>query len=399
MRKLTACLLAVCISLSVLGWTAAPAAAEVPPGFETRQETRTQTDRMPPPAKENGRPSSVGADFGVDGAQPGAVNADTGLFGKIRAWLSTRGAAAVKGAGVGLLVGGLIAAGALALGIAGAPLLLAVGAGVLGGALYGASVGNADFNWLEAGASAALSSISALTGGLAAGVGRAGASVAGRGLLGGAARGAGGAVRSGIVQPVLSAAERSGISSALRTTANLALSARDAYDAVSVLTDKEASWQDKLLAGVGALPFRRGIKTLKKTPVGIVDNAADVQRITRRKTGLKYWKHEVQFEGNRVFQRDDLIDPRKVDKDGLTNLERMKRGKAPIGPDGRPIQLHHMTQRHNGPIAEITESMHKKHFGVLHINRGEIPSGINRRAFDKWRKKYWRQRAKDFEPQ
>ena len=34
-----------------------------------------------------------------------------------------------------------------------------------------------------------------------------------------------------------------------------------------------------------------------------------------------------------------------------TNVERMAEGLAPIGTDGRPINLHHMTQKQSGPIA------------------------------------------------
>jgi filamentous hemagglutinin len=66
----------------------------------------------------------------------------------------------------------------------------------------------------------------------------------------------------------------------------------------------------------------------------------------------------------------------------MTNLQRMQEGLAPIGPDGRPINLHHMLQTQSGPIAEVTATMHQQYSRILHINPNTIPSGINRSAFE-----------------
>ena len=97
-----------------------------------------------------------------------------------------------------------------------------------------------------------------------------------------------------------------------------------------------------------------------------------------------------------MFQRDDLIDPTAVDGRGRTNLQRMKKGLAPLGPDGKSINLHHMTQKQDGAIAEMTQTFHKKNSSVIHINPSSIPSGINRNTFNKWRSDYWKDRANDF---
>ncbi len=51
----------------------------------------------------------------------------------------------------------------------------------------------------------------------------------------------------------------------------------------------------------------------------------------------KYWKNDVVFEGNKVYQRDDLIDPNLTDGFGRTNVERMEKGLAPIGRTGWQI--------------------------------------------------------------
>ncbi|WP_412770131.1 HNH/ENDO VII family nuclease [Ralstonia pseudosolanacearum] len=112
-----------------------------------------------------------------------------------------------------------------------------------------------------------------------------------------------------------------------------------------------------------------------------------------------YWKEEpIKFNGNKVYQRDDLINPKYVDtKSGMTNLELMQAGRAPIGPDGKPVNLHHMLQSQDGPIAEVTQTFHQQNYSAIHINAGtDIPSGIDRSQFNAWRVKYWKNRANDF---
>ena len=113
----------------------------------------------------------------------------------------------------------------------------------------------------------------------------------------------------------------------------------------------------------------------------------------------RYWKREVEFDGKKVYQRDDLFDPNWVDDKGRTNLERMKKGIAPEGVDGKSVNLHHTTQADNGPIAEILDTMHKEYEKLIHVNipKADFPSGINRPKFNKWRDSYWRARARDFE--
>jgi RHS repeat-associated protein len=116
----------------------------------------------------------------------------------------------------------------------------------------------------------------------------------------------------------------------------------------------------------------------------------------------------VEYNGQRVYQRDDLIDPdytSPLDKYGRTNLKRMTQGLAPMGPDDKPINIHHMLQTQDGPLAEVTQSMHLAQgayqgsgsYNTLHWKAGtDIPSGIDRPAFEDWKKGYWKERAKGF---
>ena len=111
--------------------------------------------------------------------------------------------------------------------------------------------------------------------------------------------------------------------------------------------------------------------------------------------GARLWSR-TEFKGTRVYQRNDLIDPSVADRLGRTNVQRMQQGLAPIGPDGNPLNLHHMIQRPDGPVAELTQSFHQANSRVIHINPNTVPSGIDRSAFGSWRQSYWRSRVCDF---
>ena len=98
-----------------------------------------------------------------------------------------------------------------------------------------------------------------------------------------------------------------------------------------------------------------------------------------------------------------MIDPNQIsewEENGIkysgTNLERMATGRAPIGSDGKSIELHHLTQTNDGAIAEMSKTFHQQNSGFLHINTGQLPSNIDRNQFTTWRKNYWRDRAKNW---
>ena len=55
-----------------------------------------------------------------------------------------------------------------------------------------------------------------------------------------------------------------------------------------------------------------------------------------------------------------------------------------------------MTQTNDSAIAEVTQTFYQQNKGVIHINPNTIPSGIDRNAFNSWRKSYWKNGANDF---
>jgi A nuclease of the HNH/ENDO VII superfamily with conserved LHH len=93
------------------------------------------------------------------------------------------------------------------------------------------------------------------------------------------------------------------------------------------------------------------------------------------------------------------IDYDQVDLFGMTNLDRMKEGKAPLDASGRPIELHHIGQKQDSPLAELSFMEHRGNGNdnVLHNKMKE--SEINREDFGKERQEYWKARAEKIESQ
>jgi hypothetical protein len=96
---------------------------------------------------------------------------------------------------------------------------------------------------------------------------------------------------------------------------------------------------------------------------------------------------QFEFRGKQITQRDGTFEPYRVDQDGLTNIQRMEKGLAPIGNDGKQVVIHHVGQKDAGPLVELTRTEH----GSIPVS--QAPSEINRSAADTWRISYWKWRA------
>ncbi len=117
--------------------------------------------------------------------------------------------------------------------------------------------------------------------------------------------------------------------------------------------------------------------------------------------GITKINGEIRDTSRRVFQRKD-IDYKRIDPDtGLTNLQLMKKGRAPIWKDGTVIELHHLIQREPGSMVELPHSLHKEYNKILH---GLVENGnsfrndaILQKQYVNFRRKYWRWRSKQIE--
>lgn len=106
---------------------------------------------------------------------------------------------------------------------------------------------------------------------------------------------------------------------------------------------------------------------------------------------------EVRDVNRRVYQRSD-IDFDYIDTaTGKSNLELMRAGRAPIGNDGHPVQLHHVLQIEVGPMVEIRETTHEEYNRILHGLGIRGASFRNDPALDRqyrsFRRQYWMWRA------
>lgn len=106
------------------------------------------------------------------------------------------------------------------------------------------------------------------------------------------------------------------------------------------------------------------------------------------KAGLK----EAEINGKKCLIRSD-IDMDQKDEDGITNRERMERGLPPITKNGEKVELHHIGQKPDSPLAELTTEEHRGagNDTILHDKQKE--SEIDRNEFAKERKEHWKNRA------
>lgn len=117
----------------------------------------------------------------------------------------------------------------------------------------------------------------------------------------------------------------------------------------------------------------------------------------------------VQFKGTvtvngkkkdvsrRVYQRNDINFEYYDNDTGETNLQRMLKGNAPFGRDGKPLELHHVLQKESGTMVEIHETTHRKYKRILHGLIGKGESFRNNKELDsqyrQFRRVYWKWRA------
>lgn len=57
-------------------------------------------------------------------------------------------------------------------------------------------------------------------------------------------------------------------------------------------------------------------------------------------------------------------------------------GNAPIGYDGKSVQLHHLLQTQDAPIVEVSQTFHNNYYSTIHMNTGQLPPTINRSQFN-----------------
>lgn len=89
----------------------------------------------------------------------------------------------------------------------------------------------------------------------------------------------------------------------------------------------------------------------------------------------------------------------KYDEEGNpvyeTNEERIQKGRAPLDDNGNPIQLHHIGQHVDSPLAELTFEEHRCNGNdtILHDKTIETEAHAEGNNWVRERQDYWRDRA------
>ena len=132
----------------------------------------------------------------------------------------------------------------------------------------------------------------------------------------------------------------------------------------------------------------------------IIDNIANMKQYeVLKNAGLK----EVEINGRKCLIKEN-IDLDYADEDGITNRERMTRGLAPLdSKTGKPLELHHLGQKADSPLVELTEEEHrtgeyedgKKNQSLWHDNTKETEVHGEGNNWDQERKAHWKERIEN----
>lgn len=101
---------------------------------------------------------------------------------------------------------------------------------------------------------------------------------------------------------------------------------------------------------------------------------------------------ECEVNGKKCLIMND-IDPDQEDEDGITNRERMERGRPPITKNGEEVELHHIGQKPDSPLAELTMEEHRGAGNDTILHDKTKKTEIDRNEFGKERREHWKDRV------
>lgn len=101
---------------------------------------------------------------------------------------------------------------------------------------------------------------------------------------------------------------------------------------------------------------------------------------------------EARIGDKECLIRSD-IDWEQKDSFGRNNVERAKEGLAPLDSYGKPLELHHIGQHDDSPLAELTMQEHRGKGNDTILHNKNIESEINRSSFGYERAEHWKQRS------
>lgn len=120
-----------------------------------------------------------------------------------------------------------------------------------------------------------------------------------------------------------------------------------------------------------------------------LSKATEAEKLIYKEAGLE----KAVVNGREVLIRTD-IDYTLKDQFGRTNLERMEQGLAPL-LDGKPLELHHIGQEMDSPLAELTPGEHRSEGNFSTLHEAGKESVINRNVFNAEKEAHWKARAEE----
>lgn len=185
----------------------------------------------------------------------------------------------------------------------------------------------------------------------------------------------------------------------------------DALEAAALQGSAEFKWGAILGTLAGGASEAWGLH--KATANGLsMNDAAVIQRESQYPLDLiSQFKSKSEYEiykqaglktqmvnGKLALVRDIDLNYKSTLPNGteVTNLTRMQEGHAPIDPGtGKEYQLHHINQDPNGTLAILKAEEHQGNSSILN-NPDITESQIDRAAFAKIRKAFWKKFAEQF---
>lgn len=159
------------------------------------------------------------------------------------------------------------------------------------------------------------------------------------------------------------------------------------YDSIEGASNNELSGEEK-----------EKIKEETSWSDEIISNIQNMDQYeVLKKANLK----EVEINGRKCLIKEN-IDLDYTDADGISNRERISRGLAPLdSKTGKPIELHHLGQKADSPLVELTEEEHrtgehkdgKKNQSLWHDNTSKTEVHGEGSTWPKERTGHWKTRS------
>ena len=126
-----------------------------------------------------------------------------------------------------------------------------------------------------------------------------------------------------------------------------------------------------------------------KWPLDVIKNLHSMEEYdVYRRAGLI----PVKIDNNWAFLQN--VDWDFLDENGISNYRRvMEYGNAPIGPDGRSFELHHIGQRADSPLAILTHTQHHTPGDYDFIHYAEEGKKIGEAAWAAQKREFWEKMA------